>query len=186
LARMPKQSHFHKRSAGTAGKKPPVPSFKPDAFRTLVEILKRRKPRRADDAESGGRGEAVEAQAPFAKRYEEVRRGEVMGWSPRWGNLFKNVVSRQRRIARWNYSRATRRAPPRRCCSSMGSPDLMQSQTAESRGSDGRRFHGQSMKEIESRRAAIKRPASARFNEPGKGLTMISDCRPEIWVAVLC
>jgi hypothetical protein len=99
LARMPKQSDFHKRSAGTAGKKPPVPSFKPDAFRTLVEILKRRKPRRADDAESGGRGEAVEAQAPFAKRYEEVRRGEVMGWSPRWGNLSKNVVSRQRRIA---------------------------------------------------------------------------------------
>jgi|SRR6266446_5821272 len=44
---MPKQSN------STPGKKPPTPSVKvkPGDFRTLVEILNGRKPRRTDDAE---------------------------------------------------------------------------------------------------------------------------------------
>jgi hypothetical protein len=49
---MPKQPHFDKRSAGTAGKKPPAPSLnvrRPTAFDTLVEMLNRKS--RADAAE---------------------------------------------------------------------------------------------------------------------------------------
>jgi transposase len=32
-----------------------------------------------------------EAKAAFAKRYEEVRRGEVIGWNPRWENPLKGL-----------------------------------------------------------------------------------------------
>jgi hypothetical protein len=45
-----------------------------------------------------------EAQAAFKKRYEEV-----MGRSSQWGSPLENVVSAQKRGARWNYSPATRR-----------------------------------------------------------------------------
>ncbi len=46
---------------GRPGKKPPAPSVKvrPGGFRTLVEILKGRKPRRTDDAETGPRSKPV-------------------------------------------------------------------------------------------------------------------------------
>ena len=45
---------MRKQPNGTPGKKPPAPSVKPDAFRTLVEILKRRKPRRTRDRDDPG------------------------------------------------------------------------------------------------------------------------------------
>jgi hypothetical protein len=57
---------MRKQPNGTPGKKPPAPSVKvkPGDFRTLVEILKGRKPRQADDAERPVQADAAASRRP--------------------------------------------------------------------------------------------------------------------------